>query len=323
VVAWTIFWEWDGTETGASDVLPGSATSAMHVYSEPGEYQVLARALKLDSTSADSNIITLTVVAVGPGVTLDSGVLSVTGDNAASDGVTISQSGGNISVAAGFTGNVPVVFSADDVDEIHVQGGGGNDIILASPGITKPMKIEGGEGNDLITSGGGDDHIEGGPGVDIVNGAGGDDVILGGDGNDSLLGGGGNDVLIGGGGTDMLFGQAGRDLLIGSADEDLLSAGDGEDILIGGSTDYDGYNDINSIAGIDAIMAEWTSTSSFNTRRNNLAAILNISTVTDDNATDIILGGAGSDWVFGDNSTSGDGVADIMVLIGDVLAPIT
>jgi Ca2+-binding RTX toxin-like protein len=323
VAAWTIFWEWDGTETGASSVLIGTETSATHFYSEPGEYQVLARALKIDTTSADSNIIELTVFAAGPGVELEGGVLSVTGDNTASDGVTISQSAGDISVTAGFTGNVPVVFSADDVDEIRVQGGGGNDIILASPGITKPMKIEGGEGNDLITSGGGDDLIEGGPGIDIIYGAGGDDVILGGIGNDDLLGGGGNDVLIGGDGVDMLFGQAGRDLLIGSADEDLLSAGDGEDILIGGSTVYDGYDDINSTAAIDAIMDIWTGTGNFTARKNALLAspALQFNAVFDDDATDIILGGGGRDLVFG-NSSAGGGVVDLLALLGDDLVEV-
>ena len=71
---------------------------------------------------------------------------------------------------------------------------------------------------------------------------------------------------------DILSGDAGRDLLIGSADEDLLSSGNGEDILIGGSTIYDGYNDINSTAGIDAIMAIWTGNGSFTSRMNNLLA---------------------------------------------------
>jgi Ca2+-binding RTX toxin-like protein len=324
IVGWLIFW----SDTEA-EAVEGNPLMVSHVYDDPGEYFISAIAFDHDGAQYIPLVpvvpVTVTGQTAGTSLGVD-GTLLINGSTTGTgnDTATITLSGGNIIVNASMNGSNPFVAPLSSVNEIVVNLGSGSDILIAAPSITVPMTINGGDGNDLISAGGGDDLIDGGPGIDIIFGAGGDDVILGGDGNDDLFGGSGNDVLIGGNGNDMLFGQAGRDLLIGSADEDLLSAGDGEDILVGGSTDYDGYNDFNSIAGIDAIMTEWTSTSSFSTRVSNLAALLNVSTITDDDSTDIILGGSGRDLVFGDNNP-GDGVTDLMALtpFQDVLVAIT
>jgi Ca2+-binding RTX toxin-like protein len=321
VHSWAVTW----FDLTGGQTLSGEDTSVSHAYDVPGSYLILVQVTNDDGWTVET-FVPVTVTGLTQGTTLDeNGTLFINGSTTGTgnDTAFISVSGGNITVNASVNGTNPFVALLSDVDAIVVDLGSGNDILVTAPGINVPMTITGGDGNDLITAGGGADFIDGGLGVDILYGAGGDDVLLGGDGNDDLFGGSGNDVLIGGNGNDMLFGQAGRDLLIGSSDEDLLSAGDGEDILVGGSTDYDSY-DISGKANIDAIMAEWTSTSSFNTRVSNLAAYLNASTITDDDSTDIIMGGSGRDLVFGDNNP-GDGVTDLLALtpLQDVLVAIT
>jgi Ca2+-binding RTX toxin-like protein len=321
VFQWIIDW---GDLTGETTV--GNPCAATHVYNTPGPYLITAFAVNDDGIQTPLIFHPITVTGQTQGTSLVDGTLFINGSTTGTgnDTATISVSGGNIIVNASMNGTNPFVAPISAVvDGIVVDLGNGSDILVTAPGINVPMTITGGDGNDLITAGGGADLVEGGLGVDIIYGAGGDDVLLGGDGSDDLLGGGGNDVLIGGNGNDMLFGQAGRDLLIGSSDEDLLSSGDGEDILVGGSTDYDSY-DISGKANIDAIMAEWTSASSFNTRVSNLAAYLNASTITDDDSTDIIMGGSWRDLVFGDNNP-GDGVTDLLALtpFQDVLVAIT
>jgi Ca2+-binding RTX toxin-like protein len=255
-------------------------------------------------------------------------VLHVIGTTTGTNSAIISVSGGNISVNGSFNGTNPVTFPLSSITEIVVQMGDSTDILITAGSINVPMIIDAGGGNDLITTGSGNDVIRGGGGIDIIYAGDGDDVLLGGTGNDDLFGGAGNDVLIGGDGSDMLFGGSGRDLMIGSDDQDLLSAGDGDDILIGGVTSYDDYG-VAAKAAIDAVMAIWKSSASFNSRVSLLTASGGLleanSKVFDDDNTDMILGGSGRDLVFGDNSPIGDGVQDLLSLSAtqDVLVAIT
>ena len=316
IAGWFIDWG-----DGNFDTPDGTATDAQHEYTTAGLYTINAIVFNSDS---DQLLFTMDVdvTASAQGTSLVSGTLFITGSTTGTgnDTASITRSGGNISVNASVNGTNPFVAPISDVSAIVIDLGNGNDFLVTAPNINIPMTINGGDGNDLITAGGGDDLIEGGSGVDIVLGAGGNDVLLGGSDTDSLFGGSGNDVLIGGDGSDILSGDAGRDLLIGSDDEDLLSSGDGEDILIGGSTDWDGYNDLTSQANIDNIMAIWTGSGSFATRRDNLLASmsLQLNVLFDDDATDIILGGGGRDLIFGDDAL------DIILLNGlDTLIEVT
>jgi hypothetical protein len=101
-------------------------------------------------------------------------------------------------------------------------------------------------------------------------------------------------------------------LLIGSRNEDLLVGGNDEDIHIGGFTIHD-----NSVAALDAIMAVWGSAASFSSRVATLTApggLLQAGTaVFDDDAIDLIIGGAGRDLVFGDTNPL-DGAFDLIAL---------
>jgi fibronectin-binding autotransporter adhesin len=91
--------------------------------------------------------------------------------------------------------------------------------------------------------------------------------LFAGTGNDLLEGGAGNDVLVGGSGHDTLMGGKGRDLLIGGTGNAVLDGRNGQDILVGGTTAFD-HNE----AALAAIMAEWTSNDSLQTRIADLSA---------------------------------------------------
>jgi len=281
------------------------------------------RTVKLRVTDGDGgqSIATTTVELLGVGTALIGGVLHVVGSNA-NDIVLITQVGTNIKVIATFNNDNPVSFSEAAVTEIQVRVRGGHDIVVTTPNVTKLMTIDGGSGNDLLTGGGGRNVIFGGAGNDVLHGAAGNDVLLGGDGNDDLFGGSGNDVLVGGYGNDIVDGGTGRDVVIGSQDEDLLVGGNDEDVLIGGYTIHD-----NNIAALDAIMAVWGSSASFNSRVATLTATggllqANVA-VFDDDDNDLIVGGAGRDLIFGDTSLW-DGAIDLIALqpLQDVLVAV-
>ena len=159
-------------------------------------------------------------------------------------------------------------FSLSGVDRIVIEGLDGNDLIAISSQLaTISTEIYGGDGNDLIAGGKGDDFIDGGNGIDFI------------------------------------FGGQGRDILVGGLGNDLVSGDQHEDIVIGGA--YAG-----SRADVAAIQAEWSSSHSFSTRINHLmnggglngSAVLNNTTISDDNDLDILLGLQGRDWlIYGDD----------------------
>ncbi|HZN66158.1 MAG TPA: hypothetical protein VFB66_12790 [Tepidisphaeraceae bacterium] len=86
-------------------------------------------------------------------------------------------------------------FDADQVVRVAVDGGAGNDMIVAAH-LPKPAVLVGGEGNDVLFGGTGADSLSGGAGSDVLYGGSGDDTLNGGTGRDRLSGGAGDDVLI-------------------------------------------------------------------------------------------------------------------------------
>ena len=115
-----------------------------------------------------------------------------------------------------------------------VQGGAGNDTIVAAP-IAAGAPCTGeclhlGVGSQTFDGGPGDDVIFGERGNDTLNGGEGDDSLYGGIGDDRLRGGPGNDLLSGGFGADSIDGEAGNDFVRGDAtlDRILDSGGPGD-----------------------------------------------------------------------------------------------
>ena len=205
-----------------------------------------------------------------------------------------------------------VLIAARGDDEL--EGGPGNDRLIGGAGDDT---LCGAEGNDTISGGSGNDLIGGDAGNDKVIGDSGNDIVLGGEGNDFLAGGSGNDQLFGQEGNDRAFGDAGNDVVVGGAGNDRLHGGPGrdiliggegrdelrsegsEDILIGGSTVHD--EDSEALA---AIMAEWSSSASLSTRRDNLQLggglndffTLDEGSLIDDGVVDQLWGSSSADW---------------------------
>src|SRR5262249_42311453 len=108
-----------------------------------------------------------------------------------------------------------------------------------------------------------------------------------------------NDILLGDDGDDVLIGGDGRDLLIGGCGADRLYGNSDDDVLIAGFT----VHDANAEA-LRAVLAEWTSASSYAVRVGHLpqggglngTVMLNDATVADDGARDVLTGDGGLDW---------------------------
>ncbi|MEM6363713.1 MAG: calcium-binding protein [Planctomycetota bacterium] len=159
----------------------------------------------------------------------------------------------------------------EDVDEIEINGGAGDDVIANQ--TDKPSTIFGGPGADKIFGGLADDELHAGSsptdfalenghadaasiliptqplvevhGVDVVFGGGGNDALIGGSGTQYLIGGtghdthhggAGSDVLIGGYGNDDLYGQSGGDIIYGGMGQDYHEGGSGGDAIYGEET---------------------------------------------------------------------------------------
>jgi Ca2+-binding RTX toxin-like protein len=107
-----------------------------------------------------------------------------------------------------------------------VQGGGGNDTIVAAPVAAGAPCNETcehlGIGSQTFDGGPGNDVIFGERGNDTLNGNGGDDSLYGGIGDDVLRGGPGNDLLSGGFGADSIDGGEGSDFVRGDATLDRI-----------------------------------------------------------------------------------------------------
>ncbi len=191
---------------------------------------------------------------------LDGNELIITGSRD-SDLVTVIQSRNQIVVLAG--GKRIGTFSQAAVGTIEFSGLAGNDHINIAGNIAARAILDGGADNDL------------------------------------LMAGRGNAILLGGPGDDMLLGSLGRDILIGGEGRDFLHGGLNDDLLIGGTTAYDN----NSVALLQ-ILGEWASADSYATRITKLRTgavglpILDATTVFDDAARDMLLGGPGLDWYF-------------------------
>jgi Ca2+-binding RTX toxin-like protein len=209
---------------------------------------------------------------------------------------------------------------AGDAGDDRIYGQFGDDTI--SGGIGNDV-IEGNEGNDVIDGGVGADDLVGGSssndgvidadrvgtgrpdGVDIISGGGGIDYIAGDNAlisrqfpaagravvelfdvstttstptagtsaGDTISGGDGNDLIFGQGGADTIDGDAGDDYIEGNDGDDTIRGGDGDDDLVGGGSANDGVFDADRVG-----------------------------TGLTDVGEALISGGAGEDWIAGDNA---------------------
>ena len=128
------------------------------------------------------------------------------------DTAVISGAGTSYSVT-GLAALISVTGSEAALDQLTVDGDGGNDVLNASPlpdGVVK-LTLDGDTGNDAINGSQGADNLIGGDGNDLFIPGRGDDLVLMGAGNDTAVWnpGDGNDILEGQDGFDtMVFNGA-------------------------------------------------------------------------------------------------------------------
>jgi Ca2+-binding RTX toxin-like protein len=249
---------------------------------------------------ADPGIYTVTL-------TVDDGYF----DGTDSDSLTVVVAGAGVS-----QGVLEVVGTSGD-DEVLISRFWGRICVTADflPGCFHTKKFEADEIERIaVTLDDGNDHLT------IALNVGRPATVRGGPGNDWLVGSFSDDILLGEDGDDVLLGSGGNDILIGGPGRDIILGGFGDDIVIAGTSLWDSDD-----AALLAVMAEWTSDRSFDTRVKNIRGIDNpefadrlnrneieaidyffspdgageagSSTVFDDIERDIVSGGLGHDWL--------------------------
>jgi hypothetical protein len=232
---------------------------------------------------------------VGPNVTNN---WNVTGANAGTLDSSVSYS--SVASLVGGTG-VDVFSIADGGSVSSINGGGapaGQGDWLDYSAFSSAITV------NLAT--GSATNVNGGAAGAVTN----IQDVHAGNGGSTLTGNAQGNILVGGTGIDTITGGTGRSLLIGDGGADQITGGStsGGDILIGGTTSYDNVTSAN-ITALMAILAEWQSADSYNTRFTaiNTGTIpggyeLNYgSTVFDDGAANILNGAASGlalDWFF-------------------------
>lgn len=135
-------------------------------------------------------------------------------------------------------------FTFDDKDknghplELNIKTMGGNDQVTVSPEVTNPVTLDGGTGNDTLVAGGGRTKLIGGAGNDVLQLGSNFGYAEGNDGDDVIIGGSGDAVMYGNNGNDRLYAGAGtkdkQSYLDGGSGNDQLYAGNGHTVLHGG-----------------------------------------------------------------------------------------
>jgi Ca2+-binding RTX toxin-like protein len=217
----------------------------------------------------------------------------------------------------------------DDVEQIALEGGNGNNRIAVDSSVHRNLFLYGGPGHNTLQAGSGNDTLVGGPGSSLLEGGTGDDVIygdlpatalpqwvtpvkqapghntiIGGTGNDQLYAGDGGDVVIGGSahiqnGQIVLDNGAGRDLLMGGKGNDLLIAGPGSmgSTLIAGTGndvlvgDNNGFNYMLGGPGNDTLLG--------GNMGNDLISGSVAASGNTPATSNVLVGGAGIDFLLG------------------------
>ena len=172
---------------------------------------------------------------------------------------------------------------------VHVEGAGGNDYITATAQ------------RDFLIGDGGDDVILGGAGADTifgdtgVNGDGGDDQLHAGTGDDAVFAGGGHDYVNAGDGDDLVDGGDGDDYVVGGLGADEIYGGAGNDILSGNGIPEGGAEPVLEIITVDVDGINEDPIDPAEEYGGSLGEL----PVGDDDATDVLFGGAGHDILYG------------------------
>jgi len=234
------------------------------------------------------------------------------GDGA--EGDTLNGGTGNDSLVGGtgsdfyfYSGSAlgeDTIVESASADHDSIDFGGFESAVTIDLGSTSQQTVADGT-KITFTSGAGIENARGTSDADSITGNARDNLIFGGNGADTLVGNDGNDLLHGEDDNDLLQGGDGLDLLIGGTGADTLQGQNGDDLLWGGKGHFGAPEEM---AWVD-IFDEWTSGASYNLRVARISGdagganggtYLNASTLVLDNSTDVLTGGAGTEWLLAD-----------------------
>ena len=261
----------------------------------------------------------ITLYADGPALTVTRNGESIIVDLRLVDSVEVYGNDGDdvVDVGRGVVGRAGTTIG------VYLHGGAGDDVLAGNDGHDV---LVGDAGRDELNGRGGDDRLDGGAGDDLLMAREGNDRLFGGEGGDRLYAGDGHDRLEGGTGADRLFAGDGNDVLYGGshgdslygqAGDDLMFAGHGDDLLDGGT----GADHIDGQQGRDLV------TYGQRTRPVKVTVGDDFAAATGDDGEDgerdnvlltneILVGGAGDDWLvgsaFSENDLYGNGGNDIL-----------
>ncbi|HEX3975971.1 MAG TPA: calcium-binding protein [Solirubrobacteraceae bacterium] len=209
----------------------------------------------------------------------------------ADDTIAVANDGTAVGTFGIGSGSAPQTTTG--VENLDVQGLGGNDTITAGNGLATltSLTIDGGTGDDTLTGGDGDDMLIGGSGNDSVAGGRGADVALLGSGADSFTWNPGE-------GSDTVEGQAGNDTLVfngSNAPENIDLSANGSRVRL--------FRDVANIT---------TDLNGLENMNVNTLGSADVTTVNDLGGTDVKHVNVN----LGANGGGGDGAADIVIANG-------
>jgi Ca2+-binding RTX toxin-like protein len=322
-----------GGGDGAADTVIANGTpgaDVVHVSSDAAGNALVSGLAAQVQVAGDENPVsgfagdTVQVNTLGGDDTVTNGVATTALGTIAVDGgagndtVTYSGTPADDSIGIANDGTAVATFATGSstlqtttaVENLGVQGLGGNDTITGQNGLAAltNLTIDGGAGDDTLTGGDGNDMLIGGSGNDSVAGGRGADVALLGSGADSFTWNPGD-------GNDTVEGQAGNDTLVfngSNAPENIDVSANGSRVRL--------FRDVANIT-MDLNGLENLNVNTFGSA--------DVTTVDDLSGTDVKHvnanlganggGGDGADDIVIANGTAGPDKVHVGTLEGDVL----
>jgi hemolysin type calcium-binding protein len=282
------------SDAAGDAVVSGLATQVQVAGAENPASGFTGDTVQVDTLGGDDTVTNGIATTAAGTIAIDGGAGSDTvnySGSPADDTIGVANDG--TAVATFASGSPTTLQTTTAVENLGVQGLGGNDTITAGNGLAAltSLTLDGGAGDDTLTGGDGNDMLIGGNGNDSVAGGRGADVALLGSGADSFTWNPGD-------GNDTVEGQAGNDTLVfngSNAPENIDLSANGSRVRL--------FRDVANIT-MDLNGLENMNVNTFGSA--------DVTTVNDLSGTDVKhvnvnLGAAGG---------GGDGAADVVIANG-------